>query len=61
MNKTLITKDSKGKIRVAEVSCEWDDVEKCYTIRRNTYQYGGKITVQPEIYITKGKVKRTIA
>ena len=61
MNKTLITRDSKGKIRVAEVSCEWDDVEKRYTIYRNTYQYEGKITAQPEIYITKGKVKRTIA
>ena len=47
MNKTLITRDSKGKIRVAEVSCEWDDVEKRYTIYRNTYQYEGKITAHP--------------
>lgn len=61
MNKTLITRDSKGKIRVAEVSCEWDDIEKRYTIYRNTYQYGGKVTAQPEVYITKGKVKRTIS
>ncbi len=61
MNKTLITRDSKGKIRIAEVSCKWDDVEKRYTIYRNTYQYGGKVTAQPEIYITKGKVKRTVS
>ena len=61
MNKTLITRDSKGKIRVAEVTCKWDDEEKHYVLRRNTYQYGGKITVQPEVYISKGKVKRTVA
>lgn len=61
MNSTLVTRDSKGKIRVAEVSCEWDEWVKGYIIHRNTYQYGGKITAQPDITITKGKVKRTIA
>lgn len=58
---TLVTKDNKGKIRVVEISYEWDDAKHGFVIRRNTYQYGGKVTVQPEIWIFKGKVKRTIA
>lgn len=61
MNKTLITRDSKGKIRVAEVNCDWEEDVKGYVIRRNTYQYAGKVTIQPEITITKGKVKRTVS
>lgn len=60
MNNTLVTKDSKGKIRVVEISYEWDDTRRGYVIRRNTYQYGGKVTAQPEILITQGKVNRTV-
>lgn len=59
MNKTLITKDSKGKIRVVELSCEGSDFSG-YTIKRNTYQYQGKITEQPDIFISEGKAKRTV-
>lgn len=58
---TLITKDSKGKIRVVEISYQWEDEYKGYVIRRTTYQYGGKRTVQPEIVISKGKAKRTVS
>lgn len=56
----LVTKDNKGKIRVVEISYDWDDAQHAYCITRKTYQYGGKITYQPEIWVTKGKVKRTI-
>ena len=58
---TLITKDSKGKIRVVEISYQWEDEYKGFVIRRTTYQYGGKRTVQPEIVISKGKAKRTVS
>lgn len=56
----LISKDSKGKIRVVDISYQWEDEYNGFVIRRSTYQYGGKITHQPEIVITKGKVKRTV-
>lgn len=57
----LVTKDNKGKTRVVEISYEWDDAQRGFVIRRKTYQYGGKVTVQPEIWIYKGKVKRTVS
>lgn len=57
---TLISRDSKGKIRVVEISYQWEDDYNGFVIRRHTYQYGGKITDQPEIVITKGKAKRTV-
>lgn len=57
----LVTKDNKGKTRVVEISYEWEDAQHGFVIRRKTYQYGGKVTVQPEIWIYKGKVKRTVS
>lgn len=57
----LVSKDNKGKTRVVEISYEWDDAQHGFVIRRKTYQYGGKVTVQPEIWIYKGKVKRTVS
>lgn len=56
----LISRDSKGKIRVVEISYQWEDDYNGFVIRRHTYQYGGKVTDQPEIVITKGKAKRTV-
>lgn len=56
----LVSKDNKGKIRVVEVDYEWDDSRKGFVIKRSTSQYGGKVTVQPEIWIFSGKAKRTI-
>lgn len=55
---TLVTRDSKGKIRVVDVSYESNN--NGYVIHRTTYQYGGKQTEQPDIEITKGKAKRTL-
>lgn len=55
----LISKDSKGKIRIALIDAIKND-NGTFTITRKTGQYGGKMTSQPDIIITKGKVKRTI-
>ena len=57
---TLVTKDVKGKIRVAEIWLDWSDDSHAYVIHRRTYQYGGKITEQPDILIAKGKAGRTV-
>ncbi len=57
---TLVKRDTKGKIRVVEVSCAWDNDEHAYAIDRTTYQYGGKHTPQPRKYIYNGKAKRTV-
>lgn len=57
----LVSKDNKGKVRVVQIDYEWDDSRRGYVIKRNTSQYGGKITVQPEIWIFSGKAKRTVA
>ena len=55
---TLVTRDSKGKIRVVDLWIEYDD-ESC-TICRETYQLRGKHTRQPDIYIDDGKVGRSV-
>lgn len=56
----LVSKDTKGKIRVVKIWYEWSDSQKGFVIHRITSQYGGKETVQPEIWIYKGKAKRTV-
>lgn len=58
MQKTLVSKDSKGKIRVADISFE--ECDEGYTIYRYTGQYNGKMTHQPDILVTEGKAKRTV-
>lgn len=60
MNKTLVSLNSKNKVRVAEISFDWDNNQKGYVIKRITYQLGGKQTQQPDKLITKGKASRTI-
>lgn len=57
----LISRDSKGKIRIVDISYDWDNEQKGYVIKRFTSQYGGKVTTQPDILITRGKVKRTVS
>lgn len=51
----LITRDSKGKIRIVEITCDWDSSMSAYVIRRYTSQFGGKISIQPVIIVDKGK------
>lgn len=58
--KILVTKDTKGKIRVVKIWAEWSDANRGFVIKRITSQYGGKETIQPDIWIYKGKVKRTV-
>lgn len=59
---TLITRDSKGKIRVATLDLV--DHKKMdgeyYTIEGETGLYQGKQVTRPQIYIGAGKVKRTL-
>lgn len=57
----LVSRDNKGKTRVVEIDCVWNDQKRGYVIKRNTYQLGGKITTQPDIWIFSGKVKRTVS
>ena len=59
MKDILISRDTKGKIRQVNISCEWNDILKAFVIERETGQYQGKLTSQPVIEIKKGKVKRT--
>ena len=59
-SKTLISKDSKGKIRVVEISYEGNETTRIYTIYRYTGQFEGKLTTQPKIIVDKGKATRNI-
>jgi ATP-dependent DNA ligase len=56
----FVSRDSKGKLRVVEMKAEWCDEEHAFGIYRTTYQYGGKRTEQPPIYIRFGKAARTL-
>ena len=56
----FITRDGKGKIRVVEMRAEWDDAQHAFGIYRTTYQYEGKRTEQPVIYVAMGKAARTL-
>lgn len=56
----LVSRDSKGKIRVACVSYEWNDEQHGFIISRLTGQLGGKMTEQPDILVQRGKAKRTV-
>lgn len=56
----LITVDSKGKCRIAEVTLTSDTEGKSYTISRITGLKGGKKISHPSKVITAGKAKRTI-
>lgn len=58
--KTLVSKDSKGKIRVVEISYEGNEATRIYTIYRYTGQFEGKMTKQPEIIVDRGKATRSI-
>jgi hypothetical protein len=56
----LISRDSKGKIRVVEMSYEWDEEQHGYVIHRSTGLLNGKMVEQPDIVILKGKASRTL-
>lgn len=56
----LISRDSKGKIRVVEMSYEWSEEQHGYVIHRSTGLLTGKMVEQPDIVILKGKASRTL-
>lgn len=56
----LISRDSKGKIRVVDMSASWSNEQHGFVIKRTTYQYQGKKVEQPDIWIYKGKASRTL-
>jgi ATP-dependent DNA ligase len=56
----LVSRDSKGKIRVVEISYNWDDEHHGFVIHRVTGLLGGKMTEQPDIVIQRGKASRTL-
>lgn len=56
----LINRDSLGKIRVVDISLDWNDDLHAYLITRKTGIKDGKITEQPVIEIKKGKASRTV-
>ena len=56
----LISRDNKGKIRVVEMFTEWNEAEHAFGIYRTTYQYGGKRTEQPAIFVRMGKAARSL-
>lgn len=58
MDKVLINKDQKNKIRVINISLIEED--NYFIIKRFSGQYNGKFTTHPEIVISRGKAKRTI-
>ena len=60
MNHSLISRDSKGKIRVVKISYEWDEEQHGFVIHRTTGLLNGKMTEQPDIIILKGKASRTL-
>ena len=53
----LISRDTKGKIRYAIISYELEN--GVFVIHRETGQYGGKRTSQPDKYIEHGKAARS--
>ena len=60
MKHQLISRDSRGKIRVVEISYNWDDEQHGFVIHRVTGLLNGKMTEQPDIVILKGKASRTL-
>lgn len=61
MKEILISRDSKSKLRVVEILCDWDSTTETYKLKRYTGQFNGKMIEQPVIEIVKGKAKRTIS
>lgn len=57
---TLITRDSKGKVRVIEFTLIHYENPEYYEISRKSGLYQGKMVSQPSLKIEKGKVKRTL-
>lgn len=56
----LISRDSKGKIRVVYASAKYLPIPNEFRIFKKTGLFKGKLIEQPEKVITEGKAKRTV-
>lgn len=56
----LINRDSNGKIRIVDISLDWNDDLHAFLIQRKTSVMGGKITEQPIIEIKRGLASRSV-
>lgn len=56
----LISRDTKGKIRLCVFSYEYDQDNKKFIIHRISGQLGGKRTNQPDKEVLRGKAKRSL-
>lgn len=56
----LINRDSNGKIRIVDISLDWNDDLHAFLIQRKTSIMGGKITEQPIIEIKRGLAGRSV-
>lgn len=54
----LVSRNARDKVQVAIATLSQDKAR--YVINRNTGQYGGKMTSQPELTIEVGKAKRSV-
>ena len=61
MHEILISRDSKNKIRIVDISCKWNDTIHGFALLRKTGMWNGKMTAQPVVEIKMGKVKRTVS
>lgn len=60
MSQYLYSRDSKGKVRVLEITIVKLTGMDVYEIRKRTGVLNGKLTEAPAIVISAGKVKRTL-
>jgi len=56
----LISRDTKGKIRIAIISYEYVEEDHKFIIHRITGQLGGKRTSQPDKEVLRGKATRNL-
>ena len=54
----LVTRNARDKVQIAHAELYQDG--NVFTIKRNTGQLNGKMVDQPELIISKGKVKRSV-
>lgn len=57
--KVLVTRNVRGKLRLMEISYEFNNNTNTGIIDRVTYQFGGKRTEQPQIIIDYGRAGRS--
>lgn len=59
MNNTLISKDSKGKIRVVEISCEGSELSG-FTIKRTLTNIKVRLQHSQILQLLKGRLKELL-